>query len=281
MSQTAPVQAEARGEARAEARADARADAIARLYDLDLAEFDADIDLYLALARRTGGPILELAVGSGRIAVPLAEAGHQVVGLDLDTAMLARARASINAAGVSGRVELVQGDMAAAAAIDSVSGRGAYRLAILALQSILILTTPEGQRAVVAQMASLLAPGGLAVVDTWLPTPADLVGFDGRLSFEWRRTDPDTGHEVTKTLAAWYDHVRRLVTLTTLFEEGNQGEAPVRWIREDPLRLIGVDELVGFALDAGLEIDRLAGDHDLSPLEPGSDRVILVARKPG
>lgn len=259
---------------------DGTADAIARLYDLDLSEFDGDLDLYTALAQRTGGPILELAVGTGRIAVPLAEAGYEVVGVDLDAAMLRRAMARIEQAGVGGRAALVEGDMIAAASIPAVAERGPYRLAILALQSILILTTPEAQRSVVEQMARLVAPGGLVVIDTWLPTPADLVGFDGRLSFEWLRTDPETGKAVTKTLAAWYDHVRRLVTLTTFFEEGAQGTALVRWIREDPLRLIGVDELVGFAKDAGLEMDRLAGDHDLELLQPGSDRVVMVARRP-
>jgi SAM-dependent methyltransferase len=262
-------------------RSDALAAAVARLYDLDLSEEPGDVELYLALAQRTGGPIVELAVGTGRIAVPLASEGYRVVGVDLDAAMLARARARIAAAGVEDRLELVEGDMAAAATNHGVTSHGPYRLAILALQSILILNTPEGQRSVLSTLAQLLAPGGLAVVDTWLPTPADLVGFDGRLSFEWRRTDPETGRDVTKTLAAWYDHVRRLVTLTTFFDEGDQGTAPVRWIRSDALRLIGADELVGFARDAGLEIDRLAGDHDLGPLEPGSDRVILVARKPG
>ena len=257
------------------------AQALARLYDLDLSEEPGDVELYLALAQRTGDPILELAVGTGRIAVPLAEAGHRVVGVDLEPAMLARARARIDASGVADRVELVQDDMLRAASNEAVARAGPYRLAILALQSILILNTPDGQRAVVGEMARALAPGGLAVIDTWLPTPADLVGFDGRLSYEWRRRDPDTGHDVTKVLAAWYDHVRRQVTLTTFFDEGKPGEASARWIREDALRFVGVDELVGFAKDAGLEIDRLAGDHDLGPLEPGSDRVVVVARKPG
>jgi SAM-dependent methyltransferase len=257
------------------------ADAIARLYDLDLSEEPGDVELYIALAQRTGGPIVELAVGTGRIAVPLALEGYRVVGVDLDPAMLARARTRITAAGVGEHLELVEGEMTAAATIPAVVRGGPYRLAILALQSILILNTPEGQKAAVAAMAGLLAPGGLAVIDTWLPTPADLVGFDGRLSFEWRRTDPETGLDVTKTLAAWYDHVRRRVTLTTFFDEGTQGTPPVRWTRTDPLRLIGVDELVGYAQDAGLEIERLAGDHDLGPLEPGSDRVVMVARKPG
>jgi hypothetical protein len=52
--------------------AETAADALARLYDLDLAEDPGDLDLFLALAARTGGPILELAVGTGRLALPLA-----------------------------------------------------------------------------------------------------------------------------------------------------------------------------------------------------------------
>ena len=72
--------------------AEAAGDALARLYDLDLAEDPGDLDLYLALAGRTGGPVLELAVGTGRIAVPLAASGIDVTGVDTDPAMLARAR---------------------------------------------------------------------------------------------------------------------------------------------------------------------------------------------
>jgi 2-polyprenyl-3-methyl-5-hydroxy-6-metoxy-1,4-benzoquinol methylase len=74
--------------------------ALARLYDLDLSDEPGDLDLWLALAARTGGPILELMAGSGRIAVPLAAAGYEVTAVDLDPAMLARAAA---AAAVAGR----------------------------------------------------------------------------------------------------------------------------------------------------------------------------------
>src|SRR5262249_14375960 len=76
-----------------EAARESREAALARLYDLDLSEDPGDLVLYLALASRTGGPIVELAVGTGRLSVPLAEAGHQVIGVDHDPAMLARARA--------------------------------------------------------------------------------------------------------------------------------------------------------------------------------------------
>ena len=73
--------------------------ALARLYDLDLLDDPGDLDLYLALAGRVGGPILELAAGSGRLAVPLAAAGYDVTGVDLDPAMLDRARTAADERG--------------------------------------------------------------------------------------------------------------------------------------------------------------------------------------
>ncbi len=260
-----------------------QADAIARLYDLDLSVDPGDVELYVALARRTGGPIVELAAGSGRIAVPLAEAGHRVVGVDISVEMMARARARLAAAGpaVAERVELIEADMAEAAQNQRVVAGGPYRLAILGLNSILILTSPDRQRQVLDTMARLLAPGGVAIVDVWLPVPTDLTAFDGRLSLDWLRTDPETGLEVTKTSAAWFDPTSRLVTLTTVFEEGAPGTAPIRWTRADALRLVTVDELLGYAADAGLQIEQVAGDHELGPLAPGSDRAVLLARKPG
>ena len=103
------------------------ADALARLYDLDLAEDPGDLDLFLALAARTGGPVLELAVGPGRLAVPLAASGYDVTGVDLDPAMLARAqrrRPAGAGATVAGRLDLVEGD-----ARDRPAARGRQRSA--------------------------------------------------------------------------------------------------------------------------------------------------------
>jgi len=260
-----------------------RAAALARLYDLDLAEEPGDLDLYRALAQRVGGPVIELAVGTGRLALPLAEDGHLVVGVDNDPAMLERARgraATAEAAGAD-RVRWVEGDLLNAARLDAVAAQAPFRLAFIALNSILLLASRERQRTALLALSDLLAPDGLAVVDAWQPSPGDLVSFDGRLSLEWLRTDPESGHEVTKSVAAWYDPSAHLVTLTTIFEEGAPGAAPARWTRTDALRLVTADELVAFAEAAGLAVDQLAGSHDLEPYGPGSERAILVARKKG
>jgi len=253
--------------------------ALARLYDLDLAVDPGDLDLYLALAARTDHPIVELAAGTGRVAVPLAEAGHRVTGVDLDPAMLSRARTRAAAAGegTSQRLRLIEGDLFAARPGEA----GTYGLAILALNSILLLGGWREQRQAIGVLADLLAPGGVAVVDAWQPLAEDLVRFDGRLSLEWLRRDPGTGRDVAKLAAAWYDGATRAVTLTTVFDEASPGEPPVRWTRTDALRLVSADELSAAAEDAGLVVEVVAGDYSLTPLGPGADRAILVARRPG
>ena len=252
--------------------------ALARLYDLDLeAEDPGDVDLYLALAARTGGPVLELAAGSGRLAVPIAAAGHDVTAIDLDPAMIERGRQRAAVAGVAGRIEWVARDL-----LDLFGSplptAGRYRLAILALNSLFLLATRASQAAALAVMARHLAPGGLAAVDVWLPSPADLVRYDGRLLLDAVHVD-DANTVVTRTWAATHDAATASVVLTTIYDEGGPGAPPVRWVRRDAMRLVTADELRSFAEAAGLDVETMAGSHDLEPLGPGSERAVLVARR--
>lgn len=252
--------------------------ALARLYDLDLLDDPGDLDLYLALAARVGGPILELAAGTGRLAVPLAAAGFAVTAVDLDPAMLERAAARRDAAGrpAADGLELLEADL-----LDlDLAAVGTYRLAFIALNSLFLLATRSAQRRALDVIARHLASGGIAAVDIWLPEPDDLARFDGRMVFEYERTDPETGHEVTKVTAARYDAATAVVDLTSVYEEGRPGEPAVRWIRRDALRLVGADELRAMAQDAGLVVEGIGGDYGMGPLGSGSDRAVLVARKP-
>ncbi|MDO8485358.1 MAG: class I SAM-dependent methyltransferase [Candidatus Limnocylindrales bacterium] len=255
----------------------ATAAALARLYDLDLVDDPGDLDLYLALADRADVPILELAVGSGRLAVPLAGAGHLVTGVDLDPAMLDRAqsRARAGGPGLADRLTLIEADL-----VDlRLPTAGAFGLAFIALNSLLVLPTRAAQRAALRTLAEHLAPGGLAVVDIWIPDAEDLGRFDGRISLDWPRLDPETGAIVTKAGSAQHDAASATVTLTTIFEEGGQGVPARRWIRRDRLRLVSADELRGFAEEAGLAVELLAGDYGLGPIGPGSERAVLLAVK--
>lgn len=253
--------------------------ALARLYDVDLLDDPGDIDLYRALAARTGGPILELAAGSGRVAVPLAEDGYEVTAVDIDSAMLARLQGRLEEAAkvkprVRDRVHTVEADLVGL----ELPGGPQFGLVILALNSILLLDSREAQGAALETMARHLAPGGVAVVDVWLPAAHELARYDGRLSLEYVRQDAETHLIVAKTASAEHEPTRGRVTLTAMYEEFEQGGPVRRWVRLDHLRLLGVEELIEMAEAAGLDAEVLAGSYDLDPIVDHDERAILVAR---
>ena len=251
---------------------------LARYYDLDLLDDPGDLDLYLAMAERTGGPILELAGGSGRLAVPLALAGHAVTVVDNDPHMLARARdawAAARPAGrrrTSGSLELIEADLA------GVSLGRRFGLAFISLNSLLLLDGPDVQRQAMRVLAEHLRPGGVAIVDHVLPDAADLGAYDGRLFLDWVREDPSTGDLVTKLSSARHDPATATVTMTTLFDTAPSGGGALqRTVRVDRLLLRNATELVRDATDAGLAIELLAGDHQGTPFGPGAERIVLIA----
>jgi len=260
-------------------RRDSTAAALARLYDVDLLEDPGDVDLYLALAARSGGPILELAAGSGRLALPLAEAGYDVTLVDIDASMLARAGAAAAGLGpdIQARLELVEADLVGL----SLPGGPRFKLAILALNSILLLGSRETQEQALETMARHLVPGGLAVVDIWLPSSEELARYDGRLSLEYVRTDPDTGRKVAKSASAEHEPATGHVNLTAIYDESEQGGTVRRWLREDRLRLLNAGDLRSIAESAGLVVEVVAGDYDLKAVGPYDERAILVARRRG
>ena len=255
------------------------AEALARLYDLDLQDDPGDLDLWTALASQAGGPVLELMAGSGRLAVPLAEDGHTVTAVDIDAAMLGRAQRRAEAAGpeVAARLDLVLADAAAL----ELGPERSYGLAFIALNSILLLPGRAAQRAAWDALAAHLAPGGIAAVDTWLPDAHDLARYDGRLHLEYHRPDPETGRWVTKTAAAQHDAATATVALTTIYEEGDPGQPPDRWVRRDVVHLVSAHELRAMAESAGLVVELVAGGYDLEPLGPHDDRAVVIARLPG
>src|SRR5258706_6092831 len=104
-------------------------DAIAPFYDIEHAHFDEDVDVYLTCAELSGGPLLELACGSGRLLLPLTEAGFEVTGVDSSAKMLSLAEQRLRQAGVASRCRLVQQDMR------SLHVEEKFRMAFIALGS--------------------------------------------------------------------------------------------------------------------------------------------------
>jgi SAM-dependent methyltransferase len=256
------------------------ADLLARYYDLDLEDDPGDLDLYLALAARTGGPVLELAVGSGRLAVPLASAGYQVTGVDLDAAMLrrahdawARARGARRGRRASrGSLELLEANLV------TLDLPQRFGLAFIALNSLFQVGPAERQRAAIACLARHLRPGGVAVVDVELPDATELASWDGRVVLDWMREDPEApGTTVIRMSSARHDAVTASTMLTLVYDATDASGHLRRVSRSDRLHLLTVQQLEDAAVSAGLQVEVLAGDHQVTPLGPFSPRVVLIA----
>lgn len=143
-----------------------RAAALARYYDLDLRDDPGDLDLYRALLTRRVGPRSGAGGGERPPRRPLALAGHEVVALDNDAAMLARTAAAWAARRgrrPAERLRTVEADLT------TVRLEERFGMVFIGLNSLLLMADEGAQAAAFRTIAAHLAPDGLAVVDVLLP----------------------------------------------------------------------------------------------------------------
>lgn len=247
---------------------------IADLYDLAYGDFLDDVAFYENLARAADGPVLELGVGSGRVSLPLAEAGFDVVGIDTSPAMLAQARRRLAAAGLKeGRLQLVEADMTA---FDL--GRR-FGLIFIAADTFQHLLTTEAQAACLACAARHLEPGGLFSLSVRSPASVSWEEAEGwaPLLLHWTRTDPQTGERVFKFCAEQPDAARMVRRLTYVYDRVGADGSVRRAVFETELRYSTEGELRLLLQQAGLRVTHVYGDYDLTPVGLG-DNLIIVAR---
>jgi SAM-dependent methyltransferase len=253
--------------------AGASENSLADLVDLDWGAFDEDLPFYENLARRCDGPVLELGAGTGRVALALTRAGHEVWGVDAWEEMLARARCKAGRE-LEGRLHLLRADMR-----DFDLGRQ-FELAFAAFGTFHHLLTPDDQLACLRCVARHLAPGGLFACDL-RPFWHDEweAGDSVPLLHDWTRPLPETGESVTKLRAARTDRARQTKHETHIYDRLSTDGTLRRLVHEVDLRFVTRYEMEGLLRDAGLHCDRLYGDFDLSPFNEESPYLIAVAQK--
>ena len=241
---------------------------LARFYDLDLEGFDDDLALYLEFA--ASRDVLELGCGTGRVALPLAEAGVRVTGVDLSPRMLDIARG--RAEGLP--VRLIEGDMRT---LDLGERFGAVFVPLGGLQH---MATAGEVAAALATVARHLAPDGQAVVDVEAPHPDDWLPGPRPLLQHWTRELPpepgSPGAVVTKLVAVEGRPVEALREVTYHFDV-QPPEAPLQRVTQQfVLRVITAGEIELAARLAGLRVAAWYGDYDGAPPRDGDDRLIAV-----
>jgi SAM-dependent methyltransferase len=230
-------------------------DAIAELYDPWSASVVEDIAFYLEEARHSGGPVLELGVGTGRIAVPIAADGIRVIGVDSSRAMLEICARRAALAGVD--VDLRVGDLRRPPVTERVP------LVICPFRSLLHMQTDEDRLSALGAAQRLLVPEGRLVFDVFAPGAADIAQTHDR----WLEREPGIFER-----AVW-DESARMLTLSVR-NENRETTMALAWLSPDEWR--------GLLETAGFEIEACYGWFDRTPYDGREDTIwIATPRKAG
>jgi SAM-dependent methyltransferase len=245
-------------------------DSFAQYYDADFRNFLDDLPFYRELARRTGGPILELMCGTGRLLLPLAEVGYNLTGVDSSPAMLAVARERAIEAGLANRVTLLEGDVR-----DQPLPSGQFALAVVAVNSFMHLEEVRDQLACLSNVRRALTPRGLLVLDLFNPDPAVILQEDNRLVLD-REYWLDKRH-IQKSVAIDSDAAAQLSRVTYYYDETDAKGCLTRQTMRFTLRWFYRFELEHLLARAGFGVRNIYGSYDLDSYGVGSHRLIAVA----
>jgi SAM-dependent methyltransferase len=229
-------------------------DAIADLYDPWSRSVTEDVSFYVREAKRAGGPVVELAVGTGRIAIPTAAEGIPVIGVDSSPRMLDVCRRRAELAGVAGLLDLRIGELADPPVDERV------RLVTCPFRSYLHLLDDDARLQALRAARSLLVPGGRLVFDVFAPGADDIADTHRR----WLEREPGIFER-----ADW-DTRERTLTLSVRGESGAT-TFTLAWLSTDEWRAL--------LERAGFQVLGCYGWFDRRPYRGGEDTV-WIARRP-
>ncbi len=250
-------------------------DEIARYYDWEHQHFDDDIQMYLGFAAGRRGEVLDAACGTGRTLVPLAEAGHRIIGVDSSPAMLSLARQKVEARGLTKMVKLACVDLR------NIVLRRRFGMALVALGSFHHITTLGDQRAALRNLAEHLVQGGILILDLLHPAPEWLASGDGALVHQLTGPFPDAaGPDVLSKFVA------RTTTFSTqsdrqllIYDRTSPDETVIRRTVQMELRLLFRYEAELLLSEAGFWVGDVYGGYFLEPYDESSSRMIFVAER--
>ncbi|HVL32259.1 MAG TPA: class I SAM-dependent methyltransferase [Actinomycetota bacterium] len=244
-------------------------------YDEWSAHMTADIDFYVRKAAEARGPIVELGAGTGRVSIPLAAAGAQVIAVDNSDAMLVEGARRAAAAGLADRIRFVPGDMRTYVADPPVE------LVIIPFRSFLHLMTMEDQLSALDAIMRSLEPGGRLIMNVFTPDPALMVAYDGQRKLQASFVD-----ERGRRNEIWSERHNDLASQTlhySVTQEVYEGDAAVASATADAwfeLHMMYPFEMRHLLARAGFALEAMYGDFDERPYGPGPDEMIVIARKP-
>jgi SAM-dependent methyltransferase len=254
---------------------------IARLYDHVVAYRDRpDVGFFVEAARDAGSPVLEIGCGTGRVLIPIARAGVDIVGLDASASMLSvcRERLGDEPEAVRRRVELVEGDMRA---FDL--GRR-FTLATIPFRPFQHLVSVEDQLSCLESIHRHLVPGGRLILDLFNPSIDYLANRPLGLEIpeEGAFSMPDGRHVSRSFRIVSHDRTNQVNEVELIYYVTHPGGREERLVHAFPMRYLFRFEAEHLLVRSGFEIEHLFAGYDRSAYGstyPGE--LIFVVRKAG
>jgi SAM-dependent methyltransferase len=229
-------------------------DAIARLYDPWSASVIEDIGFYVDEAVASGGPVVELGVGTGRIAIPTAMAGIRVIGVDSSQGMLDVCAERGRQAGVAERLDLRAGDLRTPPVDEQVP------LVTCPFRAYLHLSSDAERLEALAAARALLQPAGRLVFDVFAPSHEDVEETNGR----WIEREPGIDER-----ADW-DLVTQTLTLSVR-GAGTESTLTLSWLEPQRWQTL--------LAEAQFDVEACYGWFDRRPYAGGEDSVWIARRR--
>jgi SAM-dependent methyltransferase len=237
-------------------------------YTAAYAERTADVDYYVALAEKYGGPILEYGCGNGRIALPIARLGIDITGVDRSDTMLADFRASLKqeAREVRKRVSIKRGDMR------KLTLRRKFPLVLCTFNTFLHLYTRDDVERFCARVRRHMTPRGRFVVDVCMPDPEELHRDPSRI-YRQPRFKHSSGQVVRYGERFDYDRLRQVLFVSMEFEP--TGRPLEGWVTPLAHRQFFPQELEALLHYNGLEVVDVHGDFSNTKPTSATDEIAL------
>jgi SAM-dependent methyltransferase len=235
----------------------------------------ANLTFYTEAYLAADGPVVELGVGDGRIAVRAAAQGRPITGVDISAAMLDRCRRRAAAAGVLDRLTLLHADFR------QFTLREPAGLIALPYHSLGHLLSLDDKRDAVAHLFSQLRPGGHFIFDDFLMTPA-LVDHMRRVQLRAEYVSA-AGADTLLWVTSLVDEAAQSIRVVTWEDEVNaDGLLASRRYRKLRLSWLEPDQARSLLIGAGFEVEACFGDFLRTPFSADTaHEQVWVARKPG
>jgi len=250
-------------------------DKLAKIYDYEWKDLREDIELIIEVAEKCGSPILELAVGTGRIAIPLVKKGFEIVGIDNSIEMIKICQEKISKLpeGLSSKINVIEGDMS------NFSLENRFKFIFISFNSFLLLISKKKREDCLKCVYNHLEDDGIFMIDIFSPNFKLCAEEKSDIRFLRHFYYPPENKVILQWEYAERNMAEQLIDIDFLYEEYDKNGNLNRYTRHLNMAIIFRYEMQLLLEKNGFEILEFYGNYDKSKFTNKSSQMIYVCKK--